>query len=72
MNLELTEEERAAFRWAMDKIAECKERRMNYHDLDDGFLQACILANLLNRYAFTVLRDMKRPSDPREMRSHAR
>jgi len=51
-NLELTDEEREAFRKAFDWMEEGKE--------GEGYREACILATLLNKFAFTILRDMKR------------
>ena len=51
-NLELTDEEREAFRKAFDWIEEGKD--------GEGYREACILGKLLNKFAFTILRDMKR------------
>ena len=50
--LELNDEEREAFRKAFDWMEE--ERQ------DEGYREAWILARLLSKFAFTILRDMKR------------
>jgi hypothetical protein len=59
-NLQLTDEERAAFFRAWDWIEDSVKGDHDYMELDEGYREACILANLLNKFAFTILRDMKR------------
>jgi len=51
-NLELTHKEREAFRKAFDWMEEGKE--------GEGYREACILATLLGKFAFTIIRDMQR------------
>lgn len=58
-NLELTDEEHVAFGRAFDWMAACEKAGTDYRLMDDGYAEACILANLLNKFAFTILRDMK-------------